>query len=97
MEPLNFVQPILLTKYNARYPRQRQSGEITILADQKVEDEIVDTECFASKVLEQIEIGPARLIQGHNLTSNHGAIREIAQCFDNVRILVIEGFVPPRE
>ena len=39
----------------------------------------------------------ARLIQGHNLTINHGAIREIAKCFDKMRVLTIEQFVPPRD
>ena len=55
----------------------------------------MDAGCFAAEILEQIEIWPARLIQGHNLTINYGAIREVAQCFDNVRVLMIEQFVPP--
>ena len=35
--------------------RQRQSSEIAVLADQKIEDEIVYVLCFAAKVLEQVE------------------------------------------
>ena len=38
---------------------QGKSGEIALLADEKIEDEIVNTRCFAAEVLEQVEVRSA--------------------------------------
>jgi len=38
---------------------QGQPSEIAVLADEKVNNKIVDVRCFATKVLEQIEIRSA--------------------------------------
>ena len=42
--------------------RQRQSSEIAFLANEKVEDEIVNTICSAAETLEQIEVRSSRFI-----------------------------------
>lgn len=37
------------------------------------------------------------MIQSDNLTINDRAVRQIAQNFNEMRVLMIEGLVPPRE
>ena len=57
----------------------------------------LDAGSLAAEPLKKARIRSACLIHDHNLTINHGPIREIAQDFDKMPVLVIEGFVPPRK
>ena len=47
-----------------------QSGEIAVVANQEVENKIVNTGCFTAEILKQIEVWSARFIESDDLTIN---------------------------
>jgi hypothetical protein len=74
-----------------------QSGEIAVVANQQVEDEIVNTRCFAAEILEQIEVWSASFIEGDDLTINDRTFGKFSKGLDDESVVVIEGFAPPRK
>jgi hypothetical protein len=74
---------------------QGQTGEITILADEKVEDEIVNAGCFAAEISEPIEVWSAWFIESDDLTINDRAFWKLGKGLNDEWVVVIEGFAPP--
>src|SRR5215472_7897496 len=64
---------------------QRQLGQIAVVENEQVEDEIVDVGCSTAKVLKQVEVRSASY-EGDNFSIDNRAISKLGQCLNNVRV-----------
>jgi hypothetical protein len=63
--------------------------------NKKVENEVVDARCCCPVVLEEIEVWPAGFIQCDNLAIDNRVVWQISECFEDQRVLPVEGISPP--
>jgi hypothetical protein len=66
---------------------QRQVGQVSTFAKQEIKNEIVDARSLGAKVLKQIKVRSARVIETDNLAIHNRSIGQIGQRFDEVRVL----------
>ena len=69
---------------------QRQSGEVAVVANEKVENEVANARSLAAKLLKQIEVRSASVIQRNDLSINNCAFWKFTERFNKIRVLRVE-------
>jgi len=67
------------------------------LMDEKVEHKVVNAGSGATVVLQEIKVGLSSIIESDNLTIDDTAVRQIAESFEDIGILSVEGLLAPRK
>ena len=65
--------------------------------DEKVEHKVVNAGSGAPVVLQKTKDGLSSIIEGDNLTIDDTAVWQIAESFDDIGILRVEGLLAPRK
>src|SRR5215472_1312544 len=67
------------------------------LMDEKVEHKVVNAGRGATVVLQEIKVGLSGIIESDNLTIDDTVVWQIAESFDDIEILSVEGLLAPRK
>jgi hypothetical protein len=65
--------------------------------DEKVEYKVVNAGSGAAVVLQEIKVGLSGIIESDNLTIDDTAVWQIAESFEDIGILSVEGLPAPRK
>jgi len=69
---------------------QGQSGEVAVIANENIEDEVVNTGCLVAKALEEIEVRSASVIQRNDLSIDNCAFWKFTERFNKIGVLRVE-------
>jgi hypothetical protein len=68
-----------------------------VVADKKVEYEVVDTGCSTAELCKLVKVRATRVIESYHFSIHNRSLWKFAKGFNKVWILIVEGFVPTRE